>query len=67
MGGKRKGVRSRRGKTADSSSEGDNKEIFDAKPKADGGLERPFTMIRSRCGCRPPSHCPPTADADWRP
>ena len=55
--GERGKERSRRGKTADSSSEGDDKELLDAKPKADDGGDRPFAMRRRRCGRRPPARC----------
>ena len=40
---------SRIGKTAYSSSEADNKERFDTKPKSDDGGDRPFVMRRRRC------------------
>ena len=65
--GERGKERNRRVKTADYSSEGNDKECFEAKTKADDGGDRPFATRRRRCGGRPPARCPPNADSDWRP
>ena len=52
-----------RGKTADSSSKGIDKERFNLKPKLDDGGDRLFAMRRRRCGRKTPICCTPTIDA----
>ena len=53
--GKRGKERSRIGKAANSSSEGNDNELLDAKIKADDGGDRPFEMRIRTCGQRPPA------------
>ena len=52
-------------KTYNSSSKGDNKEHFDAKPKAGDGGDILFVMRRKRCGQQPAAACPLTTNRCW--